>query len=266
MSRDACPESRAIGGLLGVSAIAESSRRCGGADEGSSVWGRSCDRGLGGEAQACAVQKSDCLQAAFLDEMSMSVGPLQASMRARRKDASSAGVVSGTESGFVLSLARYTQRNENQDGSVANSPQRGEFFSLLPSLRIGNTPALGADGACLFAPAPGPPYGLGVVRRCDAGRAAWHMPVDGTRKVATTPGSISPSIQSPFGPRSGHRVHDPQAFKQDKVYFPRTQLSGAGIASHQRRLWTSMEGRRYGENTRKPAGVRCYSGRSHYQR
>lgn len=161
----------------------------------------------------------------------MSVGPLRASMRARRKDASPAVVASGNESGFVLSLAPYTQRNEKRDGSVANSPQRGEFFYLLPSPRIGNMPAVGTDGTCSFAPAPGPLYGLGAVRRCDAGRTAWHMPVDGTRKLVTTPGSISPSIQSPFRLRSGHRVHDPQAFKQDQVYFPRTQLSIAGIAS-----------------------------------
>lgn len=52
-SRDAYSEPRAIGGHLGVSAIAESSRRYGGVNEGCSVWGRSCDRGPGGEVQGC---------------------------------------------------------------------------------------------------------------------------------------------------------------------------------------------------------------------
>lgn len=64
-SRDDYHECRAIGGHLGVSAIAESSRCYGGVDEGCSVWGRSCDRGLGGEAQGCAVAG---LQAAFSDD------------------------------------------------------------------------------------------------------------------------------------------------------------------------------------------------------
>ena len=98
-SRVAYPEWRAIGGHLGVSAIAEPSRRYGGADEGCSVWGRSCDRGLGGEAQGCAVAG---LQAAFSDDMY--IGPLQSSTRERRKGTSSAFVIKD-EAEFGLSLA-----------------------------------------------------------------------------------------------------------------------------------------------------------------
>lgn len=91
----------------------------------------------------CAVAVG--LPAGGILERDVDAGPLQSSERVRRK---------GKED------SRYSQRNEKRDESVANGPHRGKSIFLLPCPRS-KRHTLGTDGACWFAPPPGPFHDLG---------------------------------------------------------------------------------------------------------